>query len=84
MPCIAAGSPHEHDHASVEMTCGDDAFLAVICPIIDPVVGSAAKNLVGPCEIETRSNSVLARFAGSNEIFINVYTKTPFRKFDYG
>ena len=69
MAGIPARRPYENDKSPIESPCGDVACLTVGNAGILACCYASGEHLGGTGEIETRSVSVLLRFAGVKVIF---------------
>src|ERR1700679_1724323 len=70
VPRAAARRPNHDHHSSAQHSHRDDPGLAVIAAFVRNIQGIAGDTSVASAKSRLRSLSVLARFAGSNVIFI--------------
>jgi hypothetical protein len=72
MPPVAARRPNHDHHSSAQRSHGNNPRLAIITAFVRNVQGFAANTSAASAKSRLWSLSVLARFAGSNVIFIDL------------
>src|SRR5882762_8052690 len=72
VPCAAARRPNHDHHSTAQQSHGDNPGLAIIAALVRNIQGLPANTSAASAKSRLRSLSVLARFAGSNVIFIEL------------
>jgi hypothetical protein len=72
VPPAAARRPNHDYHSAAQRSHGDDPRLAIVTAFVRNVQALSANTSAASAKSRLRSLSVLARFAGSNVIFIEL------------